>query len=251
MLIGCDCHCDLFDLSGFPSGSALDQSFSGGSLLESQSINPDTGYCGNCYNLPWNWKITIPEDWFQFSNPYGTWRDCRNQIQFAGTHILRPYGLSNATPRMRDLLRPLNPSARPNCTVWQSDALTRFTNIYELNGTPAEPCRYANVRSPESGEFRTLPTWELAVITDFGGAYFILGAWWTQNWVAGEHQVGRAWSWQVPLRYDPDTGNLIYQNCVRCFLAESVLINWQIALAYDTVGPYPGYEINAIPVCPG
>jgi hypothetical protein len=213
MLVGCGCQCEPEQLSSVPSG-ASDSLNSQISEIASNSLpGPPLSFCGVCRNLPAEWSITIPGDWFLL-NPAvpivypNRFNDC--SAAFAGTFTLRPYGQAAMTDAARQYL---NLQGFPGnvCTVWQSDEKAIYSHKENADGSPTG-CRNTIYNWPRV----ELVSWAIDPGNNCSETYFILFVWHASGyWPRAEYQMGFSWGWTVPQQPGCET-----RNCVRCWQAD-------------------------------
>jgi hypothetical protein len=233
MLLGCGCHCDPNPASDIQSGSFRSESIGSSAMESIGSLDPGTpGYCGACYNLPAEWRVTLSSAWWNYQYPARD-HDCRAAL--GGTFTLRPYGAATISPGARLYLDQIT---NEYCTVWKSDELAQFVSRRD---------RLGNLTSGCTNSINNYARIELVSATALTGnapcndTYFVLFVWWLRpGMFVDQEQEGQTWEWTVPC---PS------RNCVRCFGAQ--------------VGPPRGFfnayglnntyvnEWQTIGVCPG
>ena len=215
MLIGCGCNCAPEELSSVPSGSARNVNSELSEIASNSLPGPPLSYCGVCRNLPAEWSITIPGDWFLLNPILNTgapatrrYNDCSGT--FAGTYLLRPYGAAAITPAAA---RYLNLDSFPGnvCTVWQSDARAIYSHKENADGSPTG-CRNTIYNWPRV----ELVSWALGPADNCSPTYFMLFVWHASSYLLrDERQQGFSWGWTVPAQAGCET-----RNCVRCWGAD-------------------------------
>ena len=244
MLIGCGCNCEPEQISSVPSGSSRNINSQQSEIASNSLPGPPLSYCGVCRNLPAEWSVTIPGDWFLLNPAVPPFRfnDCSGT--FAGTYLLRPYGAAAIT---QGAARYLDLDLFPGniCTVWQSDAKAIYSHKENADGSPTG-CRNTIYNWPRV----ELVSWARGPEENCSPTFFVLFVWHASGyWPRAEYQMGFSWGWTVPAQAGCET-----RNCVRCWGADFDFGAVNMPVGPGAFNPYQFDQSHTrwqlVPVCP-